>query len=558
MYDIIPEPEAEVYMTIAEFSATAGDSIDFQAGMVCTVVTKNSNGWWYVDMDGKEGWIPSSYLEKVSGDSPSAKRSTLGQPAQEKPKAEPKKAVLKTEPVKETTRKAKPVPPSIQSRKTFTSSSTAPERKSSLKRSTSTDSGLNEDIDGSNSKPKVIPMRSPPSNRSNAPPARPSRPKATPAIPNGSKSPRPGSKNTLKATISGPVSVQVSPAARRKSEATTSIKAGASARLPPLSVTDSTSKGSRTSPAVKRPPLKQRSNEDVTSLSLSTSSTYKKQSAPEMPVSSLRDGGNRKPSASRPYHARRGSDSGPSGTSLKSELEKKLLPKPASQVSSGPSSQPKRPSPPNRPRAPTTKSSPGLPQRPSAAPSRPQAPKVGTAKRPPPPVGKSPAASVKKPSYITVGSYSTPGGDSCLSFDEGIEVEVIEKNDDGWWFVNIRNKEGWAPSTYIEEKPSGAVSPGPPRPSRPKPAVVAKPSVNESDFHDDDTSVPKPKPRPRPRKATVTFYRATDSYDCNDDGELKLVQGRVYELKEKSDSGWWLMKDGDTEGWAPSNYLHKT
>ena len=30
--------------------------------------------------------------------------------------------------------------------------------------------------------------------------------------------------------------------------------------------------------------------------------------------------------------------------------------------------------------------------------------------------------------------------------------QVKEKTSDGWWFVRIGDKEGWAPSTYIESK----------------------------------------------------------------------------------------------------------
>ena len=588
VYEIIPEPEVEVYMTIAEFSAEAGDSVNFQAGMSCTVVTKNANGWWYVDMDGEEGWVPSSYLEKVSGGSadsantkPPANPSVPSQPYREKSaaKVEPKLAVVKSEPVKEVKRKEPPVhqrneTPSVQPRKTFSSStSNSNVKKSSLRRSTSTDSGLNEDIDGN--KPKVTPMRSPSSVRKNAAPPRPSRPKVSPTIPNGPKSPRTGSTTSLRPVISGPMALQVSPAARRKSEAPSSSRPAVISKFSNNS--DITAKTIKTSPAVKRPPpMKQRSNEDVSSSSRTTTS-HKKQSSPELHVGTLRSGdhggGDRWPTAtSRPSisHTRRGSNSTPSGTNYKSELERKLFAKSTTQATSSssvPAQQPKRPSPPNRPKAPSIKSTSGGTQKSDAPPGRPQPPKVGPAKRPPPPVVRlSAAPKPKTPLYITVATYSSSGDDSCLSFDEGAEVEVIEKNNDGWWFVKINNEEGWAPSTYIEERKGGGggVSPGPNRPSRPKPAVIAKPSVEaerqpELPVNDGDASIPKPKPRPRLRKTTTTFCRATDSYDIegDDDSELQLVKGRVYELKEKSDSGWWLMKDGDIEGWAPSNYLQQ-
>ena len=38
-------------------------------------------------------------------------------------------------------------------------------------------------------------------------------------------------------------------------------------------------------------------------------------------------------------------------------------------------------------------------------------------------------------------------------------------------------------------------------------------------------------------------------------GELSLVKDDLVELVEKDDNGWWLVKKGTEEGWAPSNYL---
>ena len=557
-------------MTIAEFSATAGDSINFQAGAVCTVVTKNPNGWWYVDMDGNEGWVPSSYLEKVSGGSSDSsptktkKSANPTEPPSKPAKFEPKIAIAKVEPVKEVKRKEtlashKPVVPTVQPRKTFSSSSTSrTERKSSLRRSTSTDSGLNEDVDGN--KLTITPMRSPPM-RSNAAPPRPSRPKASPAVPNGPKSPRTGSKtgtrSSLKPAISGPVSVQVSPAARRKSEAASAITAGSNAKM---TISDPlTSRNARTPPSVKRPPpMKHRTNDNIPGSSKTSGSYSKKTSAPDLP-GGLRNSMDKRPlatSRTSPSLTRLNSGSAPAMNGYKQELEKKFNNAAPSNMHS--SQQPIKPSPPNRPKAPQTKStSVEGPQRPSAPPSRPQPPKSGPAKKPSPPVARPLVAprTNRSPTYVTMGSYSAEGA---LNFEEGVEVEVIEKKDDGWWYVSINGEEGWAPSTYIEEKTTGAgaVSPGISRPPRPKPhakSSAEKESASDPMCAGDDNS--KPRPRPRPRKATKTLYRATDSF--NDEGSMQLVKGQTYELKEKNDSGWWLVKHGEEEGWAPSNYLQQ-
>jgi len=54
-----------VYVTVADFKAQAGDGLNFTAGVNVEVITKNSSGWWYVQLGNEEGWVPSSYLEKV-------------------------------------------------------------------------------------------------------------------------------------------------------------------------------------------------------------------------------------------------------------------------------------------------------------------------------------------------------------------------------------------------------------------------------------------------------------------------------------------------------------
>ena len=56
---------AEVYITIADFTDQAGDGLSFKAGAEVQVISKNSTGWWYVQLNKEEGWVPSSYLEKA-------------------------------------------------------------------------------------------------------------------------------------------------------------------------------------------------------------------------------------------------------------------------------------------------------------------------------------------------------------------------------------------------------------------------------------------------------------------------------------------------------------
>ena len=196
---------------------------------------------------------------------------------------------------------------------------------------------------------------------------------------------------------------------------------------------------------------------------------------------------------------------------------------------------------------------------------------------------------------MSVGDY-VGGDDSCLSLKEGDWVHVVEKNEDGWWFVEMDGSQGWAPSSFLEEKktptkvdnkPSRPSRPKPPPPQRPEmrsvPSIPSRPrpvppkrfgpadtSENKppapvnTDNKDLDTpdapnndTAPKPKPRARGRKASTNFVRAVSSYEVPsyEDCGVELRQGRLYEVKERSDSGWWLIKDGDIEGWAPGSHF---
>ena len=64
--DSVSSESAEVYVTIADFSDQAGDGLNFKAGDHVEVISKNSTGWWYVQLGNEEGWVPSSYLDKVT------------------------------------------------------------------------------------------------------------------------------------------------------------------------------------------------------------------------------------------------------------------------------------------------------------------------------------------------------------------------------------------------------------------------------------------------------------------------------------------------------------
>lgn len=52
-----------------------------------------------------------------------------------------------------------------------------------------------------------------------------------------------------------------------------------------------------------------------------------------------------------------------------------------------------------------------------------------------------------------------------------------------------------------------------------------------------------------------TLYRSVDVYKKVQDSEISFPAGVEVELLEKQESGWWYVRWGEEEGWAPSYYL---
>ncbi|XP_019735333.1 SH3 and PX domain-containing protein 2A isoform X4 [Hippocampus comes] len=77
-----PEPpavEAEYY-TIADFQSSISDGISFHGGQKADVIEKNPGGWWYVQIGEMEGWAPCSYIDKRKKPNLSRRTSTLTRP----------------------------------------------------------------------------------------------------------------------------------------------------------------------------------------------------------------------------------------------------------------------------------------------------------------------------------------------------------------------------------------------------------------------------------------------------------------------------------------------
>ncbi|XP_072301788.1 SH3 and PX domain-containing protein 2B isoform X2 [Eucyclogobius newberryi] len=121
--------------------------------------------------------------------------------------------------------------------------------------------------------------------------------------------------------------------------------------------------------------------------------------------------------------------------------------------------------------------------------------------------------------YVAVTDYAKQES-SEISLSVGQVVEVIEKNESGWWFVSSEDAQGWVPATCLEAQDDP-----------------------------DDFSIPGEEEE----KYSVIY-----PYAARDQDEIDLEQGMVVEVVQKNLEGWWKIRYQGHEGWAPASYLKKT
>ncbi|XP_050949063.1 SH3 and PX domain-containing protein 2B isoform X3 [Labeo rohita] len=120
--------------------------------------------------------------------------------------------------------------------------------------------------------------------------------------------------------------------------------------------------------------------------------------------------------------------------------------------------------------------------------------------------------------YVAVTDYEKQES-SEISLYVGQVVEVIEKNESGWWFVSTEDAQGWVPATCLEAQDDP-----------------------------DDFSLPAEEEEK---------YTAIYPYAARDQDEIDLERGMTVEVIQKNLEGWWKIRYQGKEGWAPASYLKK-
>ncbi|XP_030602379.1 SH3 and PX domain-containing protein 2B isoform X2 [Archocentrus centrarchus] len=149
--------------------------------------------------------------------------------------------------------------------------------------------------------------------------------------------------------------------------------------------------------------------------------------------------------------------------------------------------------------------------------------------------------------YVAVTDYEKQES-SEISLHVGQVVEVIEKNESGWWFVSSEDAQGWVPATCLEAQD------------------------DPDDFSLPGEEVPRrfwSLPRHMGRRRTLgdlfstgfgqeEKYSVIYPYSARDQDEIDLEKGMIVEVIQKNLEGWWKIRYQGREGWAPASYLKKT
>ncbi|XP_018418620.1 PREDICTED: SH3 and PX domain-containing protein 2B isoform X2 [Nanorana parkeri] len=121
--------------------------------------------------------------------------------------------------------------------------------------------------------------------------------------------------------------------------------------------------------------------------------------------------------------------------------------------------------------------------------------------------------------YVVAAPYDKQES-SEISLGVGQVVDIIEKNESGWWFVSTADEQGWVPATCLEAQDGG---------------------------QDDFTIQPG-----EDEKYSVIY-----PYIARDQDEITLDKGAIVEVIQKNLEGWWKIRYKGAEGWAPASYLTK-
>ncbi|XP_052828715.1 SH3 and PX domain-containing protein 2A isoform X2 [Octopus bimaculoides] len=171
--------------------------------------------------------------------------------------------------------------------------------------------------------------------------------------------------------------------------------------------------------------------------------------------------------------------------------------------------------------------------------------------------------------YQASHSYEAENAEE-ISFVRDDSIEVLEKDESGWWLVRVGTEQGWAPSNYIEEvKPVNSRKLNPPKKPLPKltPGSQAKnttlDSSNNSKCNNTSTSCSENDSKNDSNKKVGNarifndcLYIVLEDFSAFSDEELSVEEGMYVNVIDNSNNDWWYISlHTGEEGWVPANCI---
>ena len=104
-----------------------------------------------------------------------------------------------------------------------------------------------------------------------------------------------------------------------------------------------------------------------------------------------------------------------------------------------------------------------------------------------------------------------------LSLRKGETIQIIDKDDSGWWMATNGELSGWVPPSFI------------------RPASTLMESPNEEDDDVIGLNIPGGK------AIDTEEYRAIDDYQGTEDSQVSFKEGDIITVVDKEDDGEWSL-----------------
>ncbi|EPE06184.1 myosin 1 myo5 [Ophiostoma piceae UAMH 11346] len=103
---------------------------------------------------------------------------------------------------------------------------------------------------------------------------------------------------------------------------------------------------------------------------------------------------------------------------------------------------------------------------------------------PPPPPPSAPAAITAKVLYDFQGQRENE-----MSIKAGQTIEIVQKEENGWWLAKIGSQQAWVPAAYVKEQAPSSARPAPPAPPRRPAAGRSSAAASETQPRDSGMSL---------------------------------------------------------------------